>query len=186
MAQASAKAVKAGIYLTCGNEYVSLLEAVRKNFITEAEIDQSVRRLFTARFRLGMFDAPAKVPFSTIGMDQVASASHEKLALEAAEKSMVLLKNQNNLLPLRKVPASIAVIGPAADDPDVMLGNYYGTPRHLITPLAGITKRFGATAKVSWALGSVYANSSTALVPSNVLSPPNGAARRNGRFGRIL
>ena len=143
LAEASAKAVKAGTDLTCGNEYVSLVEAVQKHFITEAEIDQSLRRLFVARFRLGMFDAAAKVPYSNIGMDQVANESHEKLALEAAEKSMILLKNENHLLPLTKVPANIAVIGPASDDPDVMLGNYYGTPRHLITPLAGIQKKFG-------------------------------------------
>jgi beta-glucosidase len=169
LAEASAKAVRAGTDLTCGNEYVSLLEAVQKHFITEAEIGQSVRRLFVARIRLGLFDAPAKVPFSNIGMDQVANESHEKLALEAAEKSMVLLKNENNILPLNKVPAKIAVIGPASDDPDVMLGNYYGTPRHLITPLAGIQSKFGSNAQVRWALGSVYATSTTALVPPSAL-----------------
>jgi beta-glucosidase len=180
LAEASAKAVKAGTDLTCGNEYVSLVEAVQKHFITEAEIDQSLRRLFVARFRLGMFDEAAKVPYSNIGMDQVANESHEKLALEAAEKSLVLLKNENHLLPLTKVPANIAVIGPASDDPDVMLGNYYGTPRHLITPLAGIQKRFGDQSRVRWALGSVYANSTTALIPSSVLSPLGGASGEKG------
>jgi beta-glucosidase len=176
LAEASAKAVKAGTDLTCGNEYVSLVEAVQKHFITEAEIDQSLRRLFVARFRLGLFDAPAKVPYSNIGMDQVANEAHEKLALEAAEKSIVLLKNANNILPLTKIPANIAVIGPASDDPDVMLGNYYGTPRHLITPLAGIQRKFGAQAKIHWALGSVYAASTTALVPPSVLITTTGEA----------
>jgi beta-glucosidase len=180
LAEASAKAVKAGTDLTCGNEYVSLLEAVQKNLISEAEIDQSLRRLFVARFRLGLFDAPAKVPFSNIGMDQVANESHQKLAREAAEKSMVLLKNENHLLPLTKVPANIAVIGPASDDPDVMLGNYYGTPRHLITPLAGIQTKFGSQAKIRWALGSVYASSTTALVPQSVLTPAGAAAGEKG------
>ena len=71
LAEASAKAVKAGTDLTCGNEYVSLVEAVQKHFITEAEIDQSLRRLFVARFRSGLFDAPAKVPYSNIGMDKL-------------------------------------------------------------------------------------------------------------------
>ena len=78
LAEASAKAVKAGTDLTCGNEYVSLVEAVQKRFITEEAIDQSVRRLFVARFRLGMFDAAAKVPYSNIGMDQVANESHRE------------------------------------------------------------------------------------------------------------
>jgi len=169
MAEAAAKAVKAGTDLTCGNEYVALTEAVQKGLIKEDEIDQSLRRLFVARFRLGMFDAPEKVPYSNIGMDEVANASHEKLALEAAEKSIVLLKNENHLLPLSKPPASIAVIGPASEDPDVLLGNYYGTPRHLITPLAGIQNKFGEHSQVRWALGSVYANSSTALVPPSAL-----------------
>jgi beta-glucosidase len=165
MAEAAAKAVKAGTDLTCGNEYVALTEAVQKGLIKEAEIDQSLRRLFVARIRLGMFDAAEKVSYSNIGMDEVANSSHEKLALEAAEKSIVLLKNENHLLPLTRPPAAIAVIGPAADDPDVLLGNYYGTPRHLITPLAGIQSKFAENSQVRWALGSVYANSSTALVP---------------------
>lgn len=176
LAEAAAKAVKAGTDLTCGNEYVSLMEAVQKHFITEAEIDQSLRRLFVARFRLGLFDPPAKVPYSNIGMDQVASQDHEKLALEAAEKSIVLLKNENNILPLSKVPASIAVIGPASDDPDVMLGNYYGTARHLITPLEGIQRKFGSQAKIRWALGSPYAVSTTALVPASALKTESGEA----------
>ena len=180
MAEASAKAVKAGTDLTCGSEYVSLVEAVQKKFITETEIDQSVRRLFVARFRLGMFDTPEKIPYSKIGMDQVANEAHEKLALEAAEKSMVLLKNENHLLPLTKPPANIAVIGPASDDPDVMLGNYYGTPRHLITPLAGIQNKFGTHAQIRWALGSVYANSTAALMPSSALTSNGGAPGETG------
>jgi len=180
LAEASAKAVKAGTDLTCGNEYVSLIEAVQKKFITEAEIDQSVRRLFVARFRLGLFDSPAKVPYSNIGTDQLANESHQKLALEAAEKSMVLLKNENHTLPLSKVPANIAVIGPASDDPDVMLGNYYGTARHLITPLAGIQSKFASQSHIRWALGSVYANSTMALAPSSVLTPEGAAPGESG------
>ncbi len=180
LAEASAKAVKAGTDLTCGNEYVSLIEAVQKHFVSEAEIDQSVRRLFVARFRLGLFDAPGKVPYSNIGMDQVANEAHRKLALEAAEKSMVLLKNENHTLPLSKVPPNIAVIGPASDDPDVMLGNYYGTARRLITPLAGIQTKFGRQSYIRWALGSVYASSTTALVPSSALTPAGGAAGESG------
>ena len=110
------------------------------------------------------------VPFSNLGIDQVASAEHAKLALEAAEKSIVLLKNENHLLPFKKVPDRIAVIGPASDDPDVLLGNYYGTPPHLITPLTGIRERFAGRAAIRWSLGSLYANSSSALVQTQVLT----------------
>jgi beta-glucosidase len=174
MAEGAAKAVKAGTDLTCGNEYKTLPEAVAKSFITEKEIDRAVTRLFVARFRLGMFDPPEQVPFSKIGMDEVASAAHQQVALEAAEKSIVLLKNESHTLPLETIPHTIAVLGPAADDPDVLLGNYYGTPSHIVTPLTGIKTKFGARAHVQWALGSVYANTSTALVPPAAL--PEGVS----------
>ncbi|HEY7306241.1 MAG TPA: glycoside hydrolase family 3 C-terminal domain-containing protein [Bryobacteraceae bacterium] len=175
MAEASAKAVKAGTDLDCGTEYKTLVEAVNNGYIHESEINEAVERLFVARFRLGMFDPADEVPFSKIGLDEIASSAHADVALEAAEKSIVLLKNDHNLLPLEKAPASIAVIGPASDDSDAMLGNYYGTPSHIVTPLAGIEKRFGSKTKVRWALGSVYAQSSMALVPESALTPPSDA-----------
>ena len=176
MAEAAAKAVKAGTDLTCGNEFTALPEAVEKGFITEGEINRAVERLFVARFRLGMFDPPERVPFSQIGMEQVASEEHQRVALEAAEKSIVLLKNDSGMLPLIKAPERIAVIGPASDDPDALLGNYYGTPRHIVTPLEGIQEKFGASSKLHWALGSVYADSSTALIPGSALTAPDGEA----------
>jgi beta-glucosidase len=85
-AEASAVAVKAGTDLTCGNEYRSLVEAMNKGFITEAEINRSLERLFVARFRLGMFDPPERVPFSKIPYSVNDSPEHRKLALEAARK----------------------------------------------------------------------------------------------------
>ena len=156
LAQASAEAVKAGTDLDCGKAYRSLVEAVHKNLVSEQEINRAVERLFVARIRLGMFDPPDRVPFSNIGMDQVASPAHQQLALEAAEKSMVLLKNDNNLLPLEHVPHSIAVLGPAADDRDALLGNYNGTASFTVTPLEGIRTEFGASATVRFAPGSPY------------------------------
>ncbi len=178
MAEASAKAVRAGTDLDCGTEYRTLVEAVHKGYITEEEINRSLERLFVARFRLGMFDPAERVPFSKIGMNQVASDAHGKVALEAAEKSMVLLKNENNLLPLR-TGRNIAVIGPAADDPDALLGNYNGTPAHIVTPLEGIQQKFGRD-KVRFALGSTYVNGWTALVPQNALTPPDGNSGEHG------
>jgi len=91
MAEAAAKAVKAGTDLACGREYNTLVDAVHKGYIREDEIDRSVKRLFTARFRLGMFDPPERVPFSRLGIDQVASVEHQQLALEAAETGHLIL-----------------------------------------------------------------------------------------------
>jgi beta-glucosidase len=174
MAEAAAGAVKAGTDLTCGNEYKTLPEAVEKGYIQEAAIDTSLKRLFVARFRLGMFDPDSMVPFTKVGMDQVSSPAHRAVALKAAEESIVLLKNENHTLPMTKLPGSIAVVGPAADDPDVMLGNYYGTPSRIVTPLAGLRQVMGAKVKVNWALGSVYASSSSALIPASALQAPDG------------
>jgi beta-glucosidase len=124
--------------------------------------------------RLGLFDPPAQVPFSKIGMSEVSSPQHRALALEAAEKSIVLLKNDHNTLPLNKAMKTLAVVGPAADDPDAMLGNYYGTPSRIVTPLAGIQEAFGQKAKVVSATGSLYAPGSTTLIPSSALTAPGG------------
>jgi beta-glucosidase len=174
MAEAAAKAVNAGTDLTCGTEYKNLPQAVAQGFITEATIDQSLKRLFIARFRLGMFDPPARVPFSGFGLEQVSSVEHRALALEAAQKSVVLLKNAEHILPLKNLAKTIAVVGPAADDPDVMLGNYYGTPSLIVTPLAGLKQVIGITANIKWSLGSLYAASSAALIPSSNLRAPGG------------
>lgn len=181
LAEASAKAVKAGTDLDCGKSYSTLGEAVKKGYITEEEINRSVERLFVARFRLGMFDPPERVPFSNIGMDQVQSPTHQQLALEAARKSMVLLKNEDHFLPLRSVPKSIAVVGPAADDPDALLANYNGIPSHIITPLAGIEQKFGKQAKIRFSLGTTYVDSGMALVPEDVLRPAESEQRHGLR-----
>ena len=174
MAQAAAMAVNAGTDLTCGTEYKYLPEAVAQGDIKESAIDRSLQRLLVARIHLGMFDPPASVPFSSIGMDQVSSPVHRTLALEAAEKSIVLLKNAGHILPLTTLPKTIAVVGPAADDPDVMLGNYYGTPSRIVTPLAGLQQVMGNRTKIMWALGSLYAGASSALIPSSALTAPGG------------
>lgn len=180
MAQAAADGVKAGTDLSCGTEYSTLVEAVQKGYISEDAINRSVERLFAARFRLGMFNSSEQVPFSQIRMDQLASAAHHAVAVEAAEKAIVLLKNRNRILPLQSVPHTIAVIGPAADDPDVMLGNYHGVPREIVTPLAGIQQKFANQAEIQFALGSVYAESSMALIPQASLAPPNAQPGQHG------
>jgi beta-glucosidase len=155
--EASALAVKAGTDLTCGTEYKSLIQAVKQGLITEAQIDTSLKRLMTARFRLGMFDPPEMVPYARIPFSENDSPEHHQLALKTARESIVLLKNEARVLPLRKDLKSIAVIGPNADAPDVLWGNYYGRPSRLITPLAGIKNAVSPNTKVVYALGSALA-----------------------------
>ena len=173
-AEASAVAVKAGTDLTCGNEYRSLVQAVKSGLITEAEIDRALERLFTARFKLGMFDPPERVPFSKIPYSEVDSAEHRKVALDAARAAIVLLRNENETLPLKASVRRIAVIGPSADDPVALLGNYNGFSSHHVAPLEGIEKQFAGKAEIRYALGATYTSQSPALLPAAALTPPAG------------
>ena len=170
MAEAAAAAVKAGTDLTCGDEYTTLPEAVQRGVLTEEEIDRSLQRLFVARIRLGVFDPSERVPFSAIPYAENDSSEHRRLALQAARESIVLLKNSKDILPLKKNIRRIAVIGPAADDPDTMLANYHGISSHVVTPLEGIKRQFEPNAKVHFVLGSTFSAASYALVPTEVLS----------------
>jgi beta-glucosidase len=171
-AEASAVAVKAGTDLTCGNEYRSLTDALKNGLITEAEINRSLERLFVARFKLGMFDPPERVPFSKIPYSVNDSAEHRKVALEAARESIVLLKNENQTLPVKPAIRKIAVIGPSADDPEALLGNYNGFSQKQVAPLEGIQRQFAGKAEIRFALGATYTGISQALVPSVALAPP--------------
>lgn len=152
-AQASALAVKTGTDLTCGREYRSLLQAIKGKLITEAEIDKAVKRLMLARFRLGMFDPPEMVPFARIPITENDSEAHRKLALQAARESIVLLKNENNTLPLKRDLKTIAVIGPNANSLNVLLGNYNGQPSKYVTPLEGIRTKLGQSTRLLYSLG---------------------------------
>jgi beta-glucosidase len=136
--QASALAIKRGCDLDCGNEYRALASAIKQGILTEKELDLSVKRLFMARMKLGMFDPPEMVKWAKIPYSVNDSPQNARLAEDAARKSIVLLKNANGVLPLRKNLKTVAVIGPNANDTDVLLGNYNGTPSNPVTPLAGI------------------------------------------------
>ena len=163
--EAAALAVKAGCDLECADVYKHLKEAVEKNLITEQEIDIALKRLFTARMKLGMFDPPEMVPFSEIPYEVLDSKPHHELALEVAHKSMVLLKNENKLLPLSKNIGTVAVIGPDADQWLMLLGNYNGIPSNPVSPLAGIKEKLGSGAKVLYAQGCELADELPLLVP---------------------
>ena len=153
-AEASALAVSRGTDLNCGDCYdPNLKEAVLKKMVDEEKIDLALTRLMTARFKLGMFDPEADVKWSEIPYSVVASQKHYNLSEKIARESMVLLKNQNNTLPLSKNIKSIAIIGPNANSKQALLGNYHGTPKKYNTPLKAITDKL-PNATINYALGS--------------------------------
>lgn len=150
--EASAMAVQAGTDLNCGDSYPALTKAVELGLISEAELDVSVKRLILARMKLGLFDPDKKVKYAQIPIDVLDSPKHRQLAEEAAKKSIVLLKNSNNLLPFSKEVKSVAVIGPNANKVDILLGNYNGFPTNPITPYQGIKQKL-PNAEVKYAQG---------------------------------
>jgi beta-glucosidase len=165
---AAAVSVKAGTDTSCGKEYAAIVKAVHDGLISEKEIDRSVERLFTARFELGLFDDPSKVKYAQIPFSEDDSAAHRQLALVAAEKSIVLLKN-DGVLPLKK-GVTVAVVGPNAASLTAIEGNYNAVPSHPVLPLAGMETVFGA-GKVLYAQGSPYVSELPLPVPRTALHP---------------
>ncbi|HJQ30740.1 MAG TPA: glycoside hydrolase family 3 C-terminal domain-containing protein [Pyrinomonadaceae bacterium] len=181
-AEASAAAVKAGTDLTCGGEYRTLVQAVKDGLISEAEIDVAVKRLMRTRFRLGMFDPPETVPFNRIPYSENDSPAHRELALKAARESVVLLKNEGNVLPLKKDLKTIAVIGPNADAPDVLLGNYNGQPSKSVTPLEGIRNKVSNATRVLYSAGVYPPGVNVETVAAAAFKQDGGLAGLKGEY----
>jgi beta-glucosidase len=172
----SALAVLAGTDTTCGHEYGALVKAVQDGLITESEIDTDLKRLFIARIRLGLFDPPSAVAFNRIPFSENDSPQHRALALKAARESMVLLKNQDGILPFKSNFKTIAVVGPDAESLVALEGNYNGVPSHPVYPTDGIRKLFAGKAKILTAQGSPYLTQLALPVPSTVFHTAEGAA----------
>ena len=152
-ASASSAAVLSGTDLECGSNYRSLTEGVKKGFIDEADIDRSVKRLLQARFELGEMDEPDQVRWAQIPYSVVCSDKHDSLSLDMARKSMTLLLNKNNALPLERGGTTIAVMGPNANDSVMQWGNYNGLPKRTITILDGIRSAMGKDDKLIYEQG---------------------------------
>src|SRR5215469_1278246 len=182
--QASALAVKAGTDLSCGPEFRVLPLSVANRLLSPAEVDLAVKHLFEARFRLGMFDPPESVPWSKLTLADNDSPAHRQLALEAARKSIVLLKTERNLLPLKSSIKSITVVGPNADSLPVLLGNYSGTPSAYTTILDGIRKRFHS-AKIITATGAPLTETSGVILANSYLRT-GGANSQAGLSGEYF
>jgi len=173
-AQAAALGVNTGTDLECGDTYASLVSAVQQGLITEARIDTAVTRLFLARMRLGMFDPPDMVRWAQIPFSVLDDSAHRALARQAARESIVLLRNKHHTLPLSKSLRTIAVIGPDADDPRMLLGNYNGEPADPITPLRGIREALPGV-RVIYARGADLAEGFSGLdrAPGSARAAPD-------------
>ncbi len=135
-------AVLHGTDVECGEDtYKTLAKAVKDGKLTEKDIDISLKRLFTIRFRLGMFDPVNMVKYAQIPITDLESQPHKDHALKMAREAIVLLRNENDLLPLKKTIKHIAVLGPNADNANTQLGNYNGQPSVITTVLQGIKNK---------------------------------------------
>ncbi|MDR2118542.1 MAG: glycoside hydrolase family 3 C-terminal domain-containing protein [Tannerellaceae bacterium] len=153
-AAASAAAVWHGTDCECGDAYRVLADALGQGLITEEAMDASLKRLFGVRFRLGMFDPVDRVPYARTPISVLESPEHKAHALKMARQSIVLLKNEQNLLPLnRRKLKKIAVTGPNADSESVLLANYYGYPSEVVTLLEGIRAKAGSDVEVIYEKG---------------------------------
>lgn len=149
-----ALAMNNGCDLNCGNLFGNLLYAVRDGLVEEKTLDEAVVRLVTTRMKLGLFDNPDQVPYNTIGYEQVDTNEMRKLNLKTARKAIVLLKNENQLLPLdKKKLKTVGVIGPNADSRKALTGNYEGTSSKYITVLEGIKEALGEDVRVFYSQG---------------------------------
>lgn len=150
----AAKALKAGCDLNCGSVYCeSLLDAVKMKLCTEEDVDRALRRLLRCRFRLGQFDPEETVPFASIPEDIVHCQTHREKAAEAARRSIVLLKNLNQALPIDPATDYLMLLGPLATDVDAMLGNYHGLSPRVTTLLEGVADAVPPTMRLDYRHG---------------------------------
>jgi beta-glucosidase len=186
MAEAAAVSMKTGMDNECADfftkvndnsDYVKYLDAVKQGLLSEKDIDVALKRLFTARFRLGLFDPPEMVPYAQTPDSEIDSEAHRALALKAARESIVLLKN-NGVLPFSPDVRKIAVFGPLAESVSVLHGNYNGTASHATTALEGIRKQF---AQVTFFPGMNFLRQPT-VIPTAVLSTGDGQPGLKGEY----
>jgi beta-glucosidase len=162
------------------SDYVKYLDALKSGLLSEKDMEVALRRLFRARFLLGMFDPLETVPYAKIPYSENDSELHRQLALTAAREGMVLLKN-DGLLPLKARTRKIAVVGPLADQARVLEGNYNGTPSRVTTILQGIQKQF-PNSHVTFEPGTIFLRSEGNAVPTSLLSTVGGERGLKGEY----
>ncbi|MET0290707.1 MAG: glycoside hydrolase family 3 N-terminal domain-containing protein, partial [Pseudoxanthomonas sp.] len=182
-AGSSAAALAAGHDLNCGHAYRKLGEAISRGDTTEALLDQSLVRLFAARYRLGELGTTRRDPYARLGAKDIDSRDHRQLALQAAQQSLVLLKNDASTLPL-KPGATLAVLGPNADALAALEANYQGTSSDPVTPLRGLRERFGITG-VHYAQGAPLAAGVPGAIPETALRSGGKPGLRGEYFDNL-
>jgi beta-glucosidase len=140
-AESAALALKHGCDLGCDHVFNEIPEAIERGLITEAEVHRALERTLGTRFKLGMFDPPEDVPYASISTDVVACDAHRQLTYRTATEAVVLLKNKDNILPIKTSTKKIFVTGPTATSMEVLLGNYYGFNNKMVTLLEGLAGR---------------------------------------------
>ena len=146
---AAVDGVMHGTDIECGTSvYYTLYNGVKTGLIKEEQLDVSLRRLFMIRYRLGMFDPPSMVKYAQTPASALEAPDHKALALKMAQQSIVLLKNENNTLPLKKTIKKIAILGPNADNRISVLGNYNGNPSRVISLLDGLKEKLGNSVEI--------------------------------------
>lgn len=165
----AAMAVKAGCDLNCGEVYRSLLKAVQAGLVEEEAVTTSVERLFRTRMKLGLFDPPKTLPWENLSPETVNCEAHRDLALRAARESVVLLKNESDLLPLSRDITKIAVIGPSAADDEVLWGNYHGFSPRMTNLLEGIVGAVSPGTQVVYSPGGPGEDMRTKCADADVI-----------------
>jgi len=175
---------KAGMDIICGDyrnnwsmEFENIVKGVKSGVLPQAVLDRALIRAFTARYKLGLMETPQQRPFLNIGPKDYDTPAHHSQALEMARASMVLLKNEGNLLPIKGDPRTIAVIGPNADSLDALVGNYYGKPSRPVTVLDGIRARYPKS-KILSAEGTGLVGPAEPAVPDAVLCVDSACTQR--------
>jgi len=164
-AESAALAINNGVNLNCGQSFSHLVEAVEQGLVTEETIDNSLAILLKTRFKLGQFDPPQRNPYTKLSPAVVRCKKHTLLAREAAVKSIVMLKNKNNALPLKKDMRFLFVTGPCANDTDVLLGNYHGLSDEMVTVVEGLTGKLQPGSFIEYRLGFLLDRQGAGLNP---------------------
>ena len=136
-----AYAIKGGVDLNCGSLYNLIPKAIEKGYITEEDLDKSLKRLLMTRLKLGILTKVNDNPYEGLNENHINNKNHIKLARDVAAKSIVLLKNKNNILPLSKNINRLFITGPNAANVNTLLANYNGLSPNMVTPLEGITTK---------------------------------------------
>ena len=169
--------------VTDDHDYRPYIEAVQQGYLSESAIDTALIRLFTARIKLGMFDPPEMVPYTKIDEKELDSPEHRAFARKLANETMVLLKNDGTL-PLKSGITKIAVVGPLGDQTRDLLGNYTGTPTHIVSVLEGLKAEF-PKAKITFVPGTQFLRGDASPLPDNLLTTPEGEPGLKAEYSNL-